>query len=76
MCPEMHALAKMAEKVIKRQNRHTVNKYSNEMAKGPFRKWQFWQKWHILAKMAEMAINCQNHQILNKNSNDMTKGPF
>ena len=35
ICPEMHAVAKMAEMAINRQNRQTVNKYSNEMAKGP-----------------------------------------
>ena len=34
----MHSLAKMAEMV---NNRQTVNKNSNEMAKGPFGKWQF-----------------------------------
>ena len=38
ICPEMHALAKMA---INRQNRQTINKNSNEMAKGPFAKWQY-----------------------------------
>ena len=32
-------LAKMAELAINRQNRHTVNKNSNEMAKGTFGKW-------------------------------------
>ena len=47
MCPEMHALAKMAEMAINCQNHQTVNKNSNEMAKGPFGKWQFCQKWHI-----------------------------
>ena len=74
---KMVYLVKMAEKVIKCQNRHTLNKYSNEMAKGPFRKWQIiLAKMANLAKMVEMANNCQNHQILNKNSNDMTKGPF
>ena len=31
----MHALAKMAELAINRQNCQTVNKNSNEMAKGP-----------------------------------------
>ena len=36
ICPEMHALAKMAEMAINRQN---INKNSNEMAKGPFGKW-------------------------------------
>ena len=38
LCPEMHALAKMAEMAI---NRQTINKNSNEMAKGPFAKWRF-----------------------------------
>ena len=41
ICPEMHALAKMAEMAINRQNRQTINKNSNEMAKGPFAKWRF-----------------------------------
>ena len=39
----MHALAKMAEMAINRQNRQTINKNSNEMAKGPFAKWRFWR---------------------------------
>ena len=34
ICPEMHALAKMAEMAINHQNRQTINKNSNEMAKG------------------------------------------
>ena len=34
----MHALAKMAEMAINRQNGQTVNKNSKEMAKGPFEK--------------------------------------
>ena len=34
----MAYLAKMAEMAI---NRQTVNKNSNEMAKGPFGKWRF-----------------------------------
>ena len=38
ICPEMHALAKMAEMAINRQNYQTINKNSNEMAKGPFAK--------------------------------------
>ena len=50
MCLEMHALAKMAEMVINRQNHQTVNKNSNEMAKGAL-----W-KVAILAKMAEKVI--------------------
>ena len=43
ICPEMHALAKIAEMAINRQNREILNKNSNEMAKGPFRKWRFWR---------------------------------
>ena len=34
----MHALAKMAEMAINRQNRQTVNKNSIGVAKGPFLK--------------------------------------
>ena len=41
ICPEMHALAKMAKMAINCQNRQTINKNSNEMAKGPFAKWRF-----------------------------------
>ena len=54
ICPEMHALAKMAEMAI---NRQTINKNSNEMAKGPFAKWRFWrkwQKWQLIAKIAKL----------------------
>ena len=37
ICPETHAMAKMAEMAINLQNRQIVNKrHSNEMAKGPF----------------------------------------
>ena len=57
ICPEMHALAKMAEMAISRQNRQTINKNSNEMAKGPFAKWRFWrkwQKWQLIAKIAKL----------------------
>ena len=39
---------------LKRQNRQIVNKNSNEMAKGPFGKWRFWQKWRLIAKIAKM----------------------
>ena len=35
-CEFRHALVEMA---LNRQNRQTVNKNSNEMAKGPFGKW-------------------------------------
>ena len=55
ICPEMHALAKMAEMAPNCQNRQTVNKNSNEMAKGPFKKWRFWQKWHIWRLIAKIA---------------------
>ena len=56
-------LAKMAEMALTRQNRQTVNKDSNEMAKGPFGKWRFrqkwriwrkWQKWQLIAKIAKL----------------------
>ena len=50
ICPEMHALAKMAEMAINPQNRQTVDKNTNEMAKGPFGKWRFWGKWRISLK--------------------------
>ena len=60
ICPEMHALAKMGEMAINRQNRQTINKNSNEMAKGPFGKWRLrrkwriwwkWQKWQLIATL-------------------------
>ena len=50
ICPEMHALAKMAGMAI---NRQTINKNS----KGPFAKWRFWrkwQKWQLIAKIAKL----------------------
>ena len=59
----MHAMAKMAEMAINRQNRKTINKNSNEMVKGPFGKWQFrrkrriwqkWLKWQLMAKIAKL----------------------
>ena len=56
ICPEMHALAKMAEMAINRQNRQTINKNSNEMAKGPFAKWRFWRKWHIWLKWQKWRL--------------------
>ena len=40
-----------------RQNRQTVNKNSNELAKWPFGKWRFWrkwQKWRLNAKIAKL----------------------
>ena len=53
----MAYLVKMAEMALNRQNRQTVNKNSNEMAKGPFAKWRFWrkwQKWQLIAKIAKL----------------------
>ena len=58
---KMAYLAKMAEMAINRQNRQTINKNSNEMAKGRkvaiSRKWCFWrkwQKWQLVAKIAKL----------------------
>ena len=59
----MHTVAKIAEMAINRQNRQTVNKSSNELAKGPFGKgrfwqnwriWQKWQNWRLIAKIAKL----------------------
>ena len=72
----MAILAKMAELAINRQNRQTVNKNTNDMAKGPFGKVAILVKMAYLAKMAELALNRQNRQMVNKNSNEMAKGPF
>ena len=58
---KMAYLAKMAELAINRQNRQTVNKNTNGMAKGPFGKVAIlvkmaylakWQNWHLTAKIA------------------------
>ena len=54
--PEMHALAKMAEMAINRQNCQTINKNSNEMVKGPFAKWRFWRKWRIRRKWQKWQL--------------------
>ena len=51
----MAILAKMAEMVINRRNRQIVNKNSNEMAKWPFGKLRFWQKWRKLRLIAEIG---------------------
>ena len=60
---KMAYLTKMAEVALNRQNRQTVNKNLNEMAKGPFGKWRFrrkwriwrkWQKWQLIAKIAKL----------------------
>ena len=69
----MAILAKMAELAI---NRQTVNKNTNEMAKGPFGKVAILVKMAYLAKMVELALNRQNRQTVNKNSNEMAKEPF
>ena len=52
----MAYLAKMAELAINRQNRQTVNKNTNEMAKGPFGKVAILVKMAYLAKMAVCHI--------------------
>ena len=64
ICPEMHALAKMAEMALDCQNRQTVNKNSNEVAKEPFGKVAILAKMAYLAKMADLAINRQNRQTV------------
>ena len=60
---KMAYLVKIAEMALNRQNRQTVNKNSNEMAKGPFGKWRFrrkwriwrkWQIWRLIAKIAKL----------------------
>ena len=57
---KMAYLAKMAEMAINRQNRQTVNKNSNEVAKGPFAKWRFrrkwriWRKWRLISEIAKL----------------------
>ena len=60
-------LAKMAEMALNRQNRQTVNKNSNTMAKGPFGKRRYWRKWRLIAEIAK---------LLKKNENEIAKGPF
>ena len=66
----------MTELAINRQNRQTVNKNANEMAKGPFGKVAILVKMAYLAKMAELALDRQNCQMEKKNTNEMAKGPF
>ena len=66
LCPEMHALAKMAEMAISRQNHQTINKNSNEMAKGPFAKWQFWRKWRIWRKWQKWQLIAKIAKLYNK----------
>ena len=74
ICPEMHALPKMAKVAPNWQNRQTVNKNTNGMAKGPFGKVASLVKMAYLAKMAELALNRQNRQVIKKNTNEMAKG--
>ena len=57
---KMAYLAKMAELAINRQNRQTVNKNTNEMAKGPFGKVAILVKMAYLSKVAELVLNRQN----------------
>ena len=66
ICPEMHALAKMAEMAINHQNRQTINKNSNEMAKGPFAKWRFWRKWRIWQKWQKWQLIAKIAKLYNK----------
>ena len=42
--------------IINRQNRQTINKNSNDMAKGPFAKWRFRQKWRIWRKWRKWRL--------------------
>ena len=74
ICLEMHALAKMAEMALNCQNRQTVNKHSNKMAKGPFGKWRCWRKWCIwrkwqnwplIAKIADNRLQKLSFQVAN-----------
>jgi len=65
ICPEMTALAKMAEMAINRQNRQIVNKNSDEMAKGPIGKWRFWRKWHIWRKWQNWRLISPVFNIFN-----------
>ena len=64
--PEMHALAKMAEMAISRQNHQTINKNSNGMAKGPFAKWRFWRKWRIWRKWQKWQLIAKIAKLYNK----------
>ena len=41
ICPEMHALAKMAEMAINRQIRQTINKNSKRWQRGPLQSGDF-----------------------------------
>ena len=66
MLAKMAYLAKIAEMAINRQNQQTVNKNTNEMAKGPFGKWRFWRKWRIWRKY-------QNRRLITKISKMYTK---
>ena len=54
----MAILAKMAELAI---NRQTVNKNTNEMAKGPFGKVAILVEMAYLAKMVELALRYRSH---------------
>ena len=42
--------------IINRQNCQTINKNSNDMAKGPFAKWRFRQKWRIWRKWRKWRL--------------------
>ena len=53
---KMAYLTKMAEMALNRQTRQTVNKNSNERAKGLYAKWRFWQKWRIWRKWQKWRL--------------------
>ena len=44
---------------IQCQNRQTINKNSNEMAKGPFAEWRFWRKWRIWRKWQKWRLTAK-----------------
>ena len=63
---KMAYLAKMAEMVINRQNHQTIDKNSNDMAKGPFGKWGFRRKWHIWRKWQKWQLIAKIAKLYNK----------
>ena len=59
----MHALVKMAEMAINRQNRQNYKQKFKWDGKGALCKVAISAKMADLAKMAEMALNRQNRQL-------------
>ena len=66
----------MAEMAINRQNRQTVNKNSNEMAKGPFGKWRFWRKWRIWRKWQKWQLIATIAKLETKIQMRWQRGPL